>query len=285
MVESTQVEPKVEVTPEVKPTVDVAKPSEDLMSRVAAFKPEPKAPAPQAEDAFDFKQIEAIKDPVAKDIALKAYKSMQSGFGKKFQEVAELRKTLEAKASESANWSPERVQSLLNDPQFVKAAQQVAGTSSVSNQNNSGLTNEEWSALTDNEKAQLGAMQQKILTLESINSQTLKLQQDEQLKAKFANYDPRAIDLLTNDLLQGKVQATREHLHKVLDYEEAVNRAYQLGLTDGTKGKQERINASSYQGSSAINSSERPQPEKGEGNLNFFQRVARQRLAESLAKK
>lgn len=282
---NTQEAPKVEApAAEVKP-VEQAKPAENLVSRVAAFKPEVKPVVPVAEDAFDFKQIEAIKDPLAKDIALKAYKSMQSGFGKKFQEIAELRKTLEAKASETANWSPERVQSLLNDPNFVKAAQQVAGTSSVNNQNQSGLTNEEWSALTDNERAQLGAMQHKINMLENINSQTLKLQQDEQLKTKFANYDPRAVDLLTNDLLQGKVQATREHLHKVLDYEQAVERAYQLGLTDGTKGKQERLNASSYQGSSAINSSERPQPEKGEGNLNFFQRVARQRLAESLAKK
>jgi hypothetical protein len=210
---------------------------------------------------------------------------MQSGFGKKFQEVAELRKTLEARAAENANWSPERVQSLLNDPNFVKAAQQVAGTSSNNNQSQSGLSDEEWSALTDKEKTQLTAMQTKINALESINLQTFKLQQDETLKTRYANYDPRAVDLLTADLIQGKVQATREHLHKVLDYEQAVERAYKLGLTDGKTGKQERMNASSYQGSSAINSSERPNPEKGESNLGFFQRVARQRLAETLGKK
>jgi hypothetical protein len=276
------------VTPEVKveepKTVEGQKPAEDLVSRVASFKPPAKEATPKTDEAFDYKEIEAIKDPAAKEVALKAYKSMQSGFGKKFQEVAELRKTLEAKASESANWTPERIQSLLNDPNFVKAAQQVTGTS-ASNQNQSGLSNEEWSALTDNEKAQLTAMQHKINMLESINSQTLKLQQDETLKAKFANYDPRAVDLLTADLLQGKVQATREHLHKVLDYEAAVERAYQLGLTDGTKGKQERLNASSFQGSSAINSSERPQPNKDESNIGFFQRVARQRLSDSLNKK
>ena len=60
-------------------------PEPDLMTKVTQFKRPETSPVAEGVDiGFDYKEIEAIKDPVAKDIAIKAYRSMQSGVTKKF---------------------------------------------------------------------------------------------------------------------------------------------------------------------------------------------------------
>jgi hypothetical protein len=269
------VEQKVE-TP-VAPVVETPKVEEDLLTRVAKFEKkaeEQKSSVPIEEDfKFDLNEINKIQDPAAKEYALKAYKSFQRGFNTKFQEVADLRKTLEQQINveknkgDSSNWSPEKVQSLLNNPDFVKAAQSVAG-----------ISNEEYSALSETEKAKLSNLEREITRLTNLNQQSLINQQDAQFKSKYANYDARAVDTLTSDMIAGKVQATREHLWRVLDYEPAVKRAYEMGRADERSGLNEKINSVSAGGYNVSPNETQVKREDGETSESFFQRLARKNL-------
>lgn len=255
-------------SPEV--TATETKPIEkepDLITRVSQVKSEVKPTETEIkEPEFDFKNIEAIKDPVAKEQALAAYKSFQKGYNQKFQELAEIRKTLEKKAADEG-WTPEKVQGLLNDPNFVKAAQSVVVTSQP---------NEEEGMLTEKEKELMVQVKQheaELAEIKKLNFQSFKAQQDAELKTKYANYNPQAMDTLTAELLSGKVQATREHLWRVYDYEEAVQRAYELGKKDGAGIKQEKIQSTSVEGSTAVSADKQVLPEKGENDRNLFRRI------------
>jgi hypothetical protein len=241
-----------ETKPEVKP---------DLVTRASQVKVEPKS-IPVSEPEFDYKEIEAIKDPVAKEVALKAYKSFQRGFNQKFQDIASLRKDLENKSQEFSNWTPERVQSLINDPKFVEAAKNVVGT-----QNEQIYETE-----TDKRVKQL---EQELNQLKGQSIQQTFKQQDEEIGKRYANYNPKKVDEITAEMLSGKVQATREHLWKVLDYEEAVQRAYQLGKEDKKLDFNDKLSSASYSPNSTtiMPSGEKPMPEKGESDRDFLKRM------------
>jgi len=264
-IEVKAAEPVAEVkAPEVK---------EDLLTRVSKF--EKKAAAevkPVEEDfKFDVNEINSIEDPKAKEYATKAYKSFQKGFNHKFQELSETRKALETRLNEvnaTSNWSPEKVQQLLNNPDFVKAAQSVAG-----------VTHDEYSALTDAEKAKLNTLENEITRLRTLNEQSLNSQQDAQLRSKYANYEPQAIDSLVQDLSTGKVRATREHLYKVLYHDENVRRAYEMGLADAQGGINEKINSSSADGFKVLPSSGDIKREQNESSENYFKRLAFKNLS------
>ena len=262
------VEPKVETPP--------VPPEEDLVSRASKVKLE--AMKPLDEDRFDVKDIEKITDPVAKKYAETAYKSFQRGFNQKFQEIAELRKSLEAQKEQSTTWTPDRVKQLTEDPKFVEAAKVVMASQAPTG---SGLTDAEYSALSASEKQQLNSMQSELqqLRLQSIQ-QGLK-QQDEHISKKYANYDAKAVDIITNELLTGKVQATREDLWKVYDYENAVKRAYELGRTDAVPGIAERTSASAYDGLQITRPSQAESPKEGESNTKAWGRIVLDNLAKA----
>ena len=245
-------EPNVVATPEVKP---------DLITRASQVKLETQPQPTQTSDEFDYKEIEAIKDPVAKDLALKAYKSFQRGFNQKFQDIASLRKDLENKSQEFSNWTPERVQQLINDPKFVEAAKNVVGTQS------------ETTYETETDK-KVKLLEQELQTLKGQSLQQNFRQQDEQFKQKYANYKPEAVDILTNDMLQGKVQATREHLWKVIDYDDAIQRAYELGKQDRQLDLGEKQTSASFSPQSTMSpTAEKMKPEQGEGDRDFLRRI------------
>ena len=264
-------------TPEVTPEpVEIP-----LVQRVSKFmetNDPSKAPVQVPEDfKFDINEIAAIEDPAAREVAEKAYKSFQRGFNAKFQEIAELRKALEIQGKPiPEKWTPERIQQLINDPEFINAAQVVTGNNPPS----SGLTDEEFSALNPTEQAQLTAMKQEIVGLKQIHMAALKTQQDAELKQTYANYEPQKVDGLLSDMMQGRTQATREHLWKVLDYDPAIERAYKLGRQDERSGNVERISSMSVDGIQA-QPNQNIQPEQNESNLNFWKRLASKRLAES----
>jgi hypothetical protein len=239
-------------------------PKPDLITRASQVKVEPKS-IPVTEPDFDYKEIEAIKDPVAKEVALKAYKSFQRGFNQKFQDIASLRKDLENKSQEFSNWTPERVQQLINDPKFVDAAKNVVGTQ------------QEQTYETETDK-RVKALEQELNQLKGQSVQQIFKQQDETIGKKYANYDPKKVDEITADMLSNKVQATREHLWKVLDYDEAVQRAYQLGLQDKQLNLNDKISSASYSPNSPTITSngEKPEPMKGETDRAFFQRLFQQ---------
>ena len=237
----------------------------ELITRVSNFKPEtlPEAkPTGEVTDSgFDFKEIEAIADPKSKEIVQKAYKSFERGYGKKFQELADIRKTLEAQKKEEG-WSPERIQGLLQNPEFIQAAQSVIGTSQPNQEED-----------VDKNEQRLKEVEAELKQLRQNTIQATISQQDSQLKTKYANYSPQAIDTLTADMISNKVQATREHLWKVLDYDEAVQRAYELGKQDGSGKKQEKIQANSAEGLTTVKANGTVTPEKGENDRNFFRRL------------
>jgi hypothetical protein len=266
----------------------VAEPvKEDLISRVSKVKVDaPKVDLNIEEPKFDVNDIEKITDPAAKEQVTRAYKSFQRGFNQKFQELADLRKKLEV-TQQPTTWTKDRIRQELNKPDFIQASQEVL---QEQNPPQSGMSDTEWSSLTTNEKKQWQGMQQEIANLKQQQNQQQVLQnfkmQDETLKTKYANYDPNAVDIITSELLTGKRQATREDLHKAIDYDNAVNRAYQLGLQDGGSNKTEKLNASVYDGlSTGKPATDVPVAEKNESTNSFFGRLVANNLAKQKAQR
>ena len=271
-VEGEQVIPVVESPVVETPKVEEA-PKEDLVSRASKVKLD----APKAE-TNPFGLSKEDYDKVQTDPTLsKFYKSMQADYIRKTQEAADLKRQADAELKQSANWTPERINKLLNDPNFVNAAQQAA---SLNNPPNSGLTDQEYSALTDKEKAQLSSMQSELHQMKLQNWQMQQRQQDEVLRNKYANYAPDIVDTTVHKLVNNEIQATREDLWKVLDYDQAVQRAYQLGKMDRQLDTQEKQQALSPDGYSATPQRETLKAEPNESSQAFFKRLANKRIAE-----
>jgi hypothetical protein len=270
-------EVKVEtpVVPEVKPEPIVVK--EDLISRVSKVVVE--APKPK-EETNPFGLTKEDYDKVQTDPTLsKFYKSMQSDYIRKTQEASELKKQAEQTLKQSQTWTTERLQQEINKPDFIQAAQQITANN---NPPNSGLSDQEYSALTDKEKAQLSNMQQQLQSMQMQNWQMQQKQQDEQLKARYANYAPDIVDTTIKQLVKGEIRADREVVWKALDYEAAVNRAYELGKQDRLMDNKEKQQALSPEGYSATPSNDVPKAEANESNNAYFKRLAQRRLAESV---
>jgi hypothetical protein len=278
--------PQIEIPQvQVEAPVVEAPAVEDLVTRVSkvetVIKPNIEEPT------FDLKDIQNIKDPQAKEQALKAYKSFQRGFGEKFEELANLRKELNEIKNKNTQWTPERIRQELNKPDFIQASQEVL---QEQNPQNSGMNETEWSSLTSNEKKQWQVMQQELTSLKQQNQNQQILQnfkqQDEQLKTRYANYDSNAVDIITSELLSGKRQATREDLHKAIDYDNAVMRAYELGKQDGSSNLTEKLNASSYDGiTTGKPATDVPIANKNESTTSFFGRLVENNIRKQQAQR
>jgi hypothetical protein len=107
--------------------------------------------------------------------------------------------------------------------------------------------------------------------------------QDEQLKTKYADYDPKAIDTVTADMLAGRVQATREHLYKAIKFDEAVRKAYELGKSDKKLETEEKITSMSTTGSTVVGNDDVPAIEANETSKQYFLRLAGRRLQQASA--
>jgi hypothetical protein len=67
------------------------------------------------------------------------------------------------------------------------------------------------------------------------------------------------------------VVATREHLWKVIDYEAAVQRAYELGRQDARSVNQDKFNASNMVGNGVNTQPPAPlEPKNGKIGADFF---------------
>src|SRR3990167_8921800 len=231
--------PVVTVPVVVSPT-----PEPDLITKVTQFRKQEQV-APVIDNAvdigFDFKELENIKDPAAKEIAMKAYKRMQGGVTKKFQEAADIRKTAEQKLQEMSKWTPERLQQELKNPEFLAVAKEMANA--VENPKGSGLTDDEYSTLTESEKAEMTALKNKINLLEQSNIAAVTAQQDVQLSSRYADYNPAQINSIMNDMYSAKINATREHIYKAFFHDEHVKSAYEMGKQDGVKLNKEQVGA------------------------------------------
>lgn len=245
---------------------------EDIVSRVASFQPETKKPTDE-QPIFNVNDIDKIEDPKAREYARNAHKELERTYQKKFQDIAEIKKALESK-TEPSSWTTEKIQNLLKDPSFIQAAQGIIGNSQPEQ-------DQEFSNLTDAEKQRIARIEKEHQMFLQQQNQFFLKQQDEQLKSKFPNYKPEAVDTITADLLQGKVNNTREYIWKAYDYEDAVNRAYQLGKKDalGEINNNNSVSSFSESGVSTSQPTSSVKMEDGESRENFFKRLYAANLA------
>jgi hypothetical protein len=110
------------------------------------------------------------------------------------------------------------------------------------------------------------------------------LQQHQALKNKFANYDSDIVDVTVRNVVEGKAQIGLEDVWKALDYESAVNRAYELGRLDAAGRQKDKLNNMSFDGGQVSGSKSTLEPEKNESTPNYFKRLAISRLAEMKAR-
>lgn len=262
----------------VQPVVPAPEP--DLITKVTQFKKQEPVQQPEGivDIGFDYKELEGIKDPVAKDVAMKAYKSMQSGVTKKFQEASQLKKeaeekikTVEQKLQEAQHWSPERIQKeLLTNPEFLQAAQII----SQPTQNNTD------SLLSDEEKAKISSLETELNRMKQANYQSLISQQDTLLQTKYADYDGLRVDETIASLAKMPPHQLREWVYKALNHDTHVKSGYEMGKSESSKLNQERVNGFSANGNQTTNSNNVPAMEKNENAGNFFARLYQNRKAE-----
>jgi hypothetical protein len=252
------------------PVIQETSPEVDLVTRVSQVKTETQAKE-EIDGKFNINELDAtiekLPDPVLKEQVLGLKKSLLKGENQKYQEIANLRKQYETELAKQTSWTPERVQGLMQDQNFVKAAQSILNTPS---QDNSMLTETERKTLDDNNRQIQSIMYQ--------NQQLLRVQQDTQLKNKYANYEPNVVDKITEDLLQGRVQATREELWKVVDYDSAVKRAYELGKQDRQTQNQEKATGMTVTGGVNMGTPGIVERLKGETTQKFMTRAYQEHL-------
>jgi len=283
-------------TPTVEAQVEQGKSTqqpqtEDLLTRVSKFTidndPSVKSTEEINSGVFNDSELtsklESIEDPVLKEQMSALRKSLVSGVNGKFQEIAEIRKELQAmktetKAVQNEQWTPERVQSLINDPTFVEAAQKVAGTESIDS--------DEYSSLSDAEKARIQDMESKIKELKDLNAKSLETQQiqlrqqqHEQFKQKYSDYDPKQIDTITYDMLNGKIQATPEHIYKAWNYDKNINASYEMGRRDEREGVRSKVQSMSAEGIQTSHASTPYKKEDNESQKNFINRIIADKLS------
>lgn len=276
-VETTQVVPSL--VPEA--VIQSPPPVKDLTTKISEFKKSQIVPTPQdnQNSFFDYKDLEKITDPTARKFAEDAYKSMQAGLTRKTQAIAEKERGFEQKLQEMQNWTPERIQRELSNPQFVQAAQQYQ---QIQNPPNSGLTEEQFSALTPQEKAELAqvpTLKNEINQLKQVNLQGKVSQRDSQLQAKYPDYNPNQINETINNLAHMDPLDIREHVYKSLKHDEDVSAAYELGRQESKGLTQTKINAITQNGNSATPHNF-PIREKGDTDQMWFGKIANFRLAE-----
>lgn len=254
---------------------------QDILTKVNQFKQKNQAQNPASSNndiGFDYKEIDNIKDPIAKEFAIKAYKSMESGVQKKFQDLAAQRKQLEAKMQEMNAWTPERIQQLLADPAFVQAAQSVVQTQ---NPPNSGLTDEQFSALTDSERQKFVALEKQVNTLQQVNLQNLINQTDEQLKMKYAGYNPDVVNNGLRELSSMQPHQIREYVYRAKNYESDVKAAYEFGRQESGQLNQQKINSMSVTGNQIANNDGMPTRQANQSDISWFQTLANFRLSQA----
>lgn len=249
----------------------------DLLKRISSEPQKQETSPAQEEPLYNSSDIEKIQDPMAKKVVQDLYKHFEKGFNKKFMEVADKEKAVSQRFEElqrQQDWTPERVQQILQDPRFVASAQTLAQSQAPGNWTG---TSEEWSALNPTEKAAFQQLEGKVNSLLASNNKMLVAQYDNQIKTKYSDYDPTQIDKFAEDFDRGAVDTAtlRELMHKALNFERYMERTYQFGMHDGHSQFKEKLNGSTEIGTGALNAGDdKPKMEPGEKPGNYFKRLA-----------
>jgi hypothetical protein len=273
------VEPKVE-TP-VEP-VETKEEEFDIKSILAPKKepvssPESKdQPSPEVVDTkFNLNDIEKITDPVAKEVALKAYKSFEKGYQEKFQSLAQMKRELEQKLSQDENWTPERIQKLITNKEFVEASTRYM---------QSQPTHAETDEYETEEAKAIRILQSEINHIKTEAQQKEYnaniASEDSKLAQTYGNYIPSEMEQLRKDMFAGKVKVTSEHMYKAFKHDDNVKAAYEAGRKSVLQGNKEKYNASTPvdDGKTVVSSDDRIKRNEGESAGDFYIRAALTRL-------
>jgi len=283
----TQVAPAVSVADiSTQPTTETASPQikvDDIVKRISTAKEE----KPQQTDITQQFKLDEIKDPVAKSIVEKKIKDLESGYNKKYMDLAEQRKQVEQlkQQVESQNtWTPERIQQLLKDPNFNQAAQAVyQSQAQASAPVNWEGTPEQWSALSDSDKRAFTDLQGKVNSLLSQQEQMRHAQEHERVKSRFPDYQPQMVESFQKDILDGRVndEQIKELIWKAKNFEKYVDNAYRFGLEDRNGNLQEKLNGSTQPSGMKVEQvGEKPMRAEGERTSSFIARLARWNMSQ-----
>jgi hypothetical protein len=281
MAETAVIEPVVTAPVITTPVVEtVVAPEPDILTKVSQFK------LPETQDKIENPpeqpELAGITDPVAKKAAAEAVermrRGMQSDYTKKLEDAQKL-------VNQSKSWTPQRIQQeLLTNPEFVSAAQMINGQT---NTNDRSLTQEEYSALTDTEKAKLATVTKLEVELNNMKNQanndqirTAITQKDMTLRTKFSDFDSKIIDEACVNLGKLNLADVREYVYKATNFETSVKKAYEMGKLEGQGKLQTKINTIAPQGSTVLSQEGVPTKQAGENDKAFFVRLGQFRLAQ-----
>lgn len=239
------------------------------------------------EKLFSEEDLKTIKDPIArqiaKDVLEKKEKDMLRGMNSKFQEIADIRKQLESKMSESNQWSRDRLEKAMKDPAFVEAVQAIAQSRQASAPpSNYDGTDEEWSALSEQEQNRFKQLEGQVNKLLSVQQQQELRQVDESIKQRLPGYDPKQVDDFAKRMNSDQIglEELREFAGKSLLFDSAVEQAYQLGLKEGNSSLQDKLNANINVGNiDASASRDIPKREQGVKSKDHFMNIAKRAMA------
>lgn len=274
----------VVVQPKVEANVASSTP-DDLLSKVTQLELE-KSPAGKTDaeiDAVMFSdtelraKLDAIQDPALREQFVNMRKSMMRGVNDKFQEMAVLRKDLEAlKQSGKPKFSANSVEELLQNTEFVSEAQRLTGKTDT-------LSSDD--TLSAEAKAEISKLKSELDSVKTAMTQqnVSKAQAEwnnhhDVLSTKYKNYDRTEIDRVANDLASGRVNVTPEYLYRVLHHDDNMRRAYELGRREALGHVEEKKNATSIDGVNVVRN-DSIQQNKDEDNRSFLQRIIATRLS------
>ncbi len=273
---------------EVKPVDQVQEDSqqkepEDLLSRVTKFveteSPENKTDVDIDKGVFDdvkfLEKINSIEDPELKEHFLSMRKSAVRGLNGKFQEMAELRKDIQGLKEGNDKWTPERIQKLMNDSEFISAAQQVTGTA---------VEDDEYvPESVKNKLKKLDVLEEQLGKWQNTLTTSQREQAHQVLSGKYGDYDREKIDEISGNLLDQKVAPSYEDIYKVINYDKNVKKAYEMGRKDAAQGIGEKVEANSFEGVNQTQNTD-IKPEGKETNKQFWGRIAQKNLTSMLKK-
>lgn len=276
--------------PKLEPTDDT-----DILTKVLAPKPDKEDNTDNTQDnvsksfteadvKFDANEINeivsGIQDPKAQEYLRKMAKSLEKGGHEKFQAIAQMRREvelqkteLEQKMSQKEAWTPERVQSLLNNQEFINASQQIISANPAQTQTD------------EYESEELQAIKQLTSEINRIKQESLTKEQaaniareDEIYSQKYGNYNPKEMAIIRQELMQGKRKVTSEEVYKAFYHDDNVKRAYQQGLAEGRSGISAKASSSTTDDAGTVAQTDTVVRKEGESSGDFFMRIVKSKM-------
>lgn len=273
-------------------------PESDLFKRVSEFQlnNDTKTKTEEEIDTDFFsdpklrQKIDDIQDPELKAHFYAMRKSGISGINSKMQDMADLRKRMEAIEGNGQNpltvedidWTPDQIAKVVNNQKFVNAARQYQGASDGS----SGT------GLDDTTKKLIGDMQEEINSLKQTNQQTFdtqsrayQQQEHVRLKAKYPDYDSSKIDTITSEMIDRKRSSVTvgssvfEDMYKADNYNGNIRKAYAMGRKDERDGLNENAAPAALDGINTRPSKPAIEPQENESDKQFLDRIIAKNVA------